>query len=209
MRRKSPMSNSHPPFISEGICRVQGCREEVILAKLRTTFIWQSWCPTTTHPARKTTKRGGEILCAVVSWFSSCQPAWSLVITENLNMLSWLPTGLTLGDLICDLWLKRMDQELMCLRTQWHGQISPRARLPTMQYPSTGEAMRRKPELHASEGVDGNASAFRAINDYSHVTSIIRAGRDRKWSGLAGEAARSPLSLVPPFLSHHFGKEVP
>lgn len=125
MRRKSPMSNSHPPFISEGICRVQGCREEVILAKLRTTFIWQSWCPTTTHRARKTTKRRGEILCAVVSWFSSCQPPWLLVITENLNMLSWLPAGLTLGDLICDLWLKWMDQELMCLWTQWHGQISP------------------------------------------------------------------------------------
>lgn len=30
MHRKSPMSNSHPPLISEGIYRVQGCREEVI-----------------------------------------------------------------------------------------------------------------------------------------------------------------------------------
>lgn len=78
-----------------------------------------------------------------------------------------------------------------------------------MQYPSTGEAMRRKLELHASEGVAGNASAFRAINDYSHVTSIVRAETDRKWSGLSSKAARSPLSLVPLFLSHHFRKEVP
>lgn len=81
-------------------------------------------------------------MCAVVSWFLSCQPAWSSVITENLNMLSWLPAGLTLGDLICDLWLKRMDQELMCLWTQWHEQISPP---PERDYPQCNTHPREKP----------------------------------------------------------------
>lgn len=52
--------------------------------------------------------------------------------------------------------------------------------------------MRRTHELHASEGVTGNTSAFRTINDYSHVTSIVRADRNRKWSGLAGDAACPP-----------------
>lgn len=78
-----------------------------------------------------------------------------------------------------------------------------------MQYPSMGEAMRRMHELHASKGVAGNASAFRTINDYSHVTSIVCAERNREWSGLASDAARSPMPLVPLLLSHHFGKEAP
>lgn len=39
-------------------------------------------------------------------------------------MLSWLPAGLPPPDLMCDLWLKWMDQELMRLQARWHGQIS-------------------------------------------------------------------------------------
>lgn len=69
--------------------------------------------------------------------------------------------------------------------------------------------MRRMHELHASEGVAGNGSAFHTINDYSHMTSILRAERNRKWSGLAGEAEHSSLLLVPLLLSHHFRKEAP
>lgn len=87
--------------------------------------------------------------------------------------------------------------------------LCPRARLPTMQYPSTGEAMRRTHELHASKGVAGNASAFHTINDYSHVTSIVHAERNRKLSGLTSEVACSAWPVVPLLLSHHFGKENP
>lgn len=94
-------------------------------------------------PTHKNKLTWGEILmCTVVPWFLSCQPAWLAVITENLNMLSWLPAGLMLGDLICDLWLKRMDQELMCLRTQWHGQISTP---PEPDYPQCNTPRRQKP----------------------------------------------------------------
>lgn len=81
-------------------------------------------------------------MCTVVSWFLSCQPEWLSIITENLNMLSWLPAGLTLGDLICDLWLKWIDQELMCRRAQWHGQISPP---PERDYPQCNTRRREKP----------------------------------------------------------------
>lgn len=69
--------------------------------------------------------------------------------------------------------------------------------------------MRRTHELHASKGVAGNASAFHTINDYSHVTSIVHAERNRKLSGLTSEVACSAWPVVPLLLSRHFGKENP
>lgn len=87
--------------------------------------------------------------------------------------------------------------------------LCPRARLPTMQYPLTGEAMRRTHELHDSKGVAGNASSFHTINDYSHVTSTVDVERNLKLSRLTSEAARSARPAVPLWLSHHFGKDAP
>ena len=67
----------------------------------------------------------------------------------------------------------------------------PRAILPTMQCPPTGEAMQRTYKLHAFSDVSGNTNAFHTINDYSHVTSIVHTERNMKWAGLTTEAVCS------------------
>lgn len=121
MHRKSPMSNSHPPLISEGIYRVQGCREEVI--SLNSKPHSSDSAGVQLPPTHKATKHKRRYL--MYSFLIlSCQPAWYSIITKNLNMLSWLPVGLSVRDMMCDLWLKWMEQELMLLQAQWHGQIS-------------------------------------------------------------------------------------
>lgn len=89
--------------------------------------------------------------------------------------------------------------------------LCPRAILPTMQYPSTGEAMQRTYELHAFSNVAGNTSAFHTINDYNRVTLIVHMERNMKLAGLTTEAVCSAWVVLPLLLPGHrlFVKEAP
>lgn len=63
--------------------------------------------------------------------------------------------------------------------------------------------MQRTYELHAFPNVSGNTNAFRTINDYSHVTSIVQRERNMKWAGLTTEAVCSAWVVVLLSLPQH------
>lgn len=89
--------------------------------------------------------------------------------------------------------------------------LSPRAMLPTMQRPSTGEATQRTYEFHSFSNFSGITNAFHTIKDYSHVTSIVRMERNKERAGLTTGAVCSAgaAALLPPPPHRLFVTEAP
>lgn len=71
----------------------------------------------------------------------------------------------------CEAWPKWMEQELMHLLAQWHGQISvPLSHITHNAMPADSRSLAEDIWIWR---VIGNTNASHTINDYSHVTSVL------------------------------------